>query len=213
MTLNKQNIKNHKEKESGQALVMGAGILFILAIAFMFYMSVQRAYNLANLLDETAELAAQSAAEPNADDIVNGDVNINVAKAKQQAEATVELLASISPETAGTIIKEGQTYDPDLDRSTIVVKEIEVRNPGERDALCEEFNNPDLTSDTDLCRFPIVAVHLSLPHRLFGINFEINTRGVATLGSNSRQPEAIPVALPTPTNIPTIPPIVITVNP
>ena len=212
MDIKTNNNQQKNQSENGQALVISAGILFVLTITFILYMSIQRAYNLANFLDETAELAAQSAAEPVADDLVNGNVRIDPDDAVDKAEATVELLASISGEVSDTVIKTG---DSSTAASTIKIQSINVLNPAVSgaaitDDVCEEFN---VTPGDDVCRFPIVVVNLSLPHNLFGIDFDINTRGVATLGANSRQPEAVPVDLPTPTTLPTAPPIVIIVTP
>lgn len=209
---NENKHQQHQDSESGQALVISAGILFVLAITFILFMNVQRAYSLANYLDETAELAAQSAAEPVANDLVNGDVQIDSSAAVEKAEATVELLASLAPEIKNDVIR---TTDSSSRLSTIKITDIQVINPGlttnVNDPLCEEFNNS--TPGDDLCVFPLVAVYLTLPHKLFGIEFDINTRGVATLGANSRQPEAVPVTLPVPTALPPAAPIVIPVNP
>ncbi len=206
---NKDQTQN---SESGQALVISAGILFVLAMTFILFMNVQRAYSLANYLDETAELAAQSAAEPIANDLVNGNVQIDSGAAIEKAEATVELLASLAPEINNNIIRTTGSGTP---LSTIRVTDIQVINPGVttnvNDPLCEEFNNS--TAGDDLCVFPLVAVYLTLPHKLFGIEFDINTRGVATLGANSQQPEAIPVILPVPPAPPAPPEIIIPVNP
>lgn len=207
--------KKQKENEKGQALVISAGILFVLALTFIFYMSVQRAYNLANFLDETAELAAQSAAEPVADDIVNGSVRINETEAVRKAQSTLELLAGVTGAVSRDVILLGDASLSDHTTSEIKVEDITVINPSitstpYTNALCGEFNLDPLDFN---CRFPIVIVELSVAHRLFGIDFDISTRGVATLGANSRQPEAVPVDLPTPTILPTNPPIVITVNP
>lgn len=184
----------NKPSEKGQALVIGAGIICCLVIAFLFYLSVQRAYNLANFLDETAEMAAQSAAEPIADDIVQGKVSIDPDAAETKANATVAFLAeSIAGEIDPTTIK------PD----------IRTFNPGDSDSICADYS---IDGSAD-CDFPLVVVDLELPHTLFGVSFTIRSRGVATLGANSRQPEAVPVTLPTTTPLPTNPPIQIEVNP
>ena len=209
------NTKKNQTRESGQALVISAGILFVLAITFMFYMSVQRAYNVANFLDETAELAAQAAAEPVTDDIVNGNVRINETEAVQKAQSTVVLLANVTGAVSRDVILLGDTRQSDHINSEIKVDNITVINPSitgtpYQNAVCGDFNLDPLDFD---CRFPLVIVELSVAHRLFGIDFDISTRGVATLGANSRQPEAVPVDLPEPTVLPTNPPIVITVNP
>ncbi|MEM8856982.1 MAG: hypothetical protein AAGD96_01590 [Chloroflexota bacterium] len=190
-----QKICSQKQAEKGQALVMGAGIICCLVIAFLFYLSVQRAYNLANFLDETAEMAAQSAAEPIADDIVQGQVRVDATEAQNKAVATVAFLAE---SVAGEI-------DP-----TTIIETVTTVNPGQTNTdLCPNYS----LTGADVCDFPLVAVDLELPHRLFGVPFTIRSRGVATLGANSRQPEAVPVTLPTPTNLPSNPTIVVTVNP
>ena len=184
----------NNKTEKGQALVIGAGIICCLVIAFLFYLSVQRAYNLANFLDETSEMAAQSAAEPIADDIVQGEVRIDGTAATTKANATVAFLAE---SVAGEI-------DP-----TTITSNVRTLNPGDTDSICADYSidgSPD-------CDFPLVVVDLELPHTLFGIGFTIRSRGVATLGANSRQPEAVPVTLPTTTPLPTNPPIQIEVNP
>lgn len=185
--MNDQDVLKHqseKESESGQALVIGAAILFCLILTMLLYLSIQRAYNLANFLDETAELAAQSAAEPIADNLVSGQVRIDPASATQKAEATVLFSAqSISGEVDPTTI-------------TTTVRTINTIPPAAttEDDICEDYN---LNDGDRRCLFPIVVVDLDLPYRLFGFDFVIRSRGVATLGSNSRQPEVGPIVLPT----------------
>lgn len=184
-----------KKSEKGQALVIGAGILFCLVLMMLLYLSIQRAYNLANFLDETSELAAQSAAEPVANEIVNGLVQINETDAQNKAEATILFSAqSISGEV-----------DPTTIGSTVT-----TINPGETNVICREYNLDPTEED---CLFPLVVVDLELPHRLFGIDFTIRSRGVATLGANSRQPEAVPVVLPEPTALAPSTPIIIKITP
>ncbi|MEM9775468.1 MAG: hypothetical protein AAF902_12880 [Chloroflexota bacterium] len=183
-----------RKTEQGQALVIGAGIICCLVIAFLFYLSVQRAYNLANFLDETSEMAAQSAAEPIADAIVQGSVRIDDSAAETKAQATIAFLAE---SIAGEI-------DPSDIRD-----DVRTFNPGDNNSICADYS---IDGSAD-CDFPLVVVDLELPHTLFGIGFTIRSRGVATLGANSRQPEAVPVTLPTTTPLPLNTPIVITISP
>ncbi|MEM7800519.1 MAG: hypothetical protein AAF633_15090 [Chloroflexota bacterium] len=187
--------------EEGQAIVIGVGILCALGITFLFYLSIQRAYNLANFLDETAELAAQAAAEPFANGIVNGEVIIDDAEARAKAEATV---AFAIDRYGGELSQDNINY---INNNGFAYK---VLNVGDSDNLCRDYN-PSNTINTD-CTFPIVWVELTLPYSLFGIDFTIRTDGVATLGANSREPEAVPVNLPTPTPIPTSAPVTIQVQ-
>ncbi|MFK7800751.1 MAG: hypothetical protein AB8G95_03880 [Anaerolineae bacterium] len=184
-----------QQTEKGQALVIGAGILFCLAITMMLYLSIQRAYNLANFLDETAELAAQSAAEPIADDIVNGQVRIDSTRAIEKSSATIRFSA--------------QSVSGEINPSSIISTTTTI-NPGDTNTICAEYNLDPLE---DTCLFPLVVVDLELPHRLFGLDFTITSRGVATLGANSRRPEAVPIVLPEPTALSPSTPIIITIVP
>lgn len=191
----KKVLQQKKQNEKGQALVIGAGILFCLAITMLLYLSIQRAYNLANFLDETAELAAQSAAEPVADDIVNGLVTIDSTKAIEKSTATINFSA--------------QSISGEIDPSSIISTTTTI-NPGDTNSICADYNL-DPTEIT--CLFPLVIVDLELPHRLMGVDFTITSRGVATLGANSRQPDAVPIVLPEPTALSPSTPIVITIEP
>lgn len=207
----KQDQKKQSNLEEGQAIVMGTGILLALGITFLFYLSIQRAYNLANFLDETAELAAQAAAEPAGDNIVSGDIYIDPADALAKAIATVNYSVDqygreFSDDNLAYLINDA-TIDGD---GGFEIKVINIGNPS-TDDLCLEYK-PGATPNND-CTFPIVEVTLSLPYRLFGIEFTIETNGVATLGANSRAPEPILPNLPTPTPIPAGPSIIITVGP
>ena len=190
-----QKKKSSSDTEQGQAIVMGTGILLALAITFLFYLAIQRAYNLANFLDETAELAAQSAAEPDADNIVSGRIFIDPDNAEDKALATVNF----------SVDEYGREFDnADLIELTTVGDgfEIEVINVGDPDNdLCQEFK-PGVTPSRE-CTFPIVRVDLTVTYDLFGLTFPIGARGVATLGSNAREPEAVEVILATQTPVPT----------
>ena len=186
--MNDQNLpkrQNKKINENGQALVIGAAILFCLALTMLLYLSIQRAYNLANFLDETAELAAQSAAEPIADQLVTGQVRIADGPAEDKAAATVlfsaqSISGEIDPTTITTTVT---TINPD---DTLTADTL---------AICKAYSLTPAT--TTSCLSPIVVVDLELPHTLFGFDFVIRSRGVATLGANSRQPEVGPIVLPT----------------
>lgn len=197
-------IPSQKEMESGQTMVIGVGIICALGITFLFYLSLQRAFTLANFLDETAELAAQSAADPSADDIVAGDVRIDPAEAEGKARATVQFAAArYGGEFDSSSAIGGATYADYLSTTGFDHK---VLNVGDSDPICRAYKDG---GGDNSCTFPIVWVELTAPIRLFGVEFTIRTDGVATLGSNSEKTEAIPVDLPTPTPIPPSSPITI----
>ena len=194
------NLRHQKHNsEKGQVLIIGAAILFCLALVFLLYLSIQRAYNLANFLDETAELAAQSAAEPVADKIVNGSITVDETAAENKAIATILFSA--------------QSISPEIDPATIT-HPVTTINPGVSDIdICPKYNDASV-SNPDICRFPVIVVDLGLPHRLMGIDFTIRSRGVATLGGNSRQPDTTEsITPPTPTITLTREPIIIGVTP
>ncbi len=73
--------------EEGQVLVIATALLGALAISALFFLSIQRAYNLANFLDETAELVAQAAARPEGDTIIDGTLSIDPVEARKAGKA------------------------------------------------------------------------------------------------------------------------------
>lgn len=185
--------------EDGQVLVMATAILGALAIFALFYLSVQRAYNLANFLDETAELVAQAAARPEGDTIVDGSLTIDPAEARKAGKAALEFSLEAIP---------GEVDQSEIDALKLQLNTddgLKVYNPGDVSADCTEIgaSSPD-------CLFPAVRVQLRLNHRLFGINFTIGTDGIATLGDDPRFNDSLPNPFITPEPTPAISPIIVT---
>ena len=182
--------------EQGQILVIAAGMLCALTIAMLFYLNVQRAYNLSNFLDETAELAVQAAAEPKVDDLLKGAVSIDATQAITASKAAVRFSAESNLGDLGSVIDDLTCQmEPVATRSSGCPNgTLTVLNPG--DTGCEEYNT---SGETD-CVFPIIIVKLTLPYTLFGVDFNIGAKGVAVIGEGSADNtvNTIPIAIPTP---------------
>ena len=183
-------------QEDGQVLVIAAGMLCALTIAMLFYLNIQRAYNLSNFLDETAELAAQAAAEPKADDLLEGRVTIDSAQAVTATKAAIVYSAESNVgDLEGRVadltcqMESGATRPADCPNGHLT-----VLNPG--DTGCDEYNS---SGETD-CVFPVVIVRLLLPYRLFGIDFTIGASGVAVIGESveDNSINTVPLVIPPP---------------
>ncbi len=185
--------------EEGQVLVIATALLGALAISALFFLSIQRAYNLAYFLDETAELVAQAAARPEGDTIIDGTLSIDPVEARKAGKAALDFSLKAIP---------GELVQSDIDamKSQLETDDgLKVYNPGDPSVDCTEIgaSSPD-------CLFPAVRVQLRLNYRLFGINFTIGTDGVATLGDDPRFNNSLPNPEITPEPTPFIIPIVVT---
>lgn len=186
-------------REEGQVIVMATAFLAALAVTVIFYLSVQRAYNLANFLDETAELVAQAAARPSGDTIVAGTLNIDPLEARKAGKAALEFSLDAIP---------GELDASQIDTLKLQLEVddgLKVYNPGDPTSDCSEIG----TGSPD-CLFPAVRVQLRLNYRLMGIPFTIGSHGVATLGDDPRINGTGPNPNITPEPTPAISPIIVT---
>ena len=185
--------------EEGQVLVVAAALMGALAIFVLFYLNVQRAYNLANFLDETAELVAQAAARPDGDTIVDGSLTIDPGQARAAGKAALEFSLEALPGelTAADIA--------DLKGQLDTEAGLKIYNPNDPSVDCREVggSSPD-------CLFPAVRVQLRLDYQLFGVPFTIGTTGIATLGDDPRFNGSGPNPEITPEPTPAFSPIVVT---
>ncbi len=194
------------EQEKGQVLVIAVAMICALAIVMLFFLNIQRAYNLSNFLDETAELAAQAAAEPKADSLLTGNIIVDESQARIATKAAIQYSAESNlGDLDGRINQLTCQMETPLP-TDCPAGSLTVLNPP--NSGCEKYN---ASGDTE-CEFPVVIVQLILPYRLFGVDFTVGAQGVAVVGENTQTN-----TIQTPTEIPVstiaFPEIIITVQP
>ena len=175
------SIEKAQKEESGQALILLAGILFCVVLVSLVVLQVRRVYQAANYVEETANAAVEAAIRPLASSVISGDVMIDPTEAQTQIKEDVARSAYFA----------AADYRLSVD-DMVEDLAIEVINPP--DGGCR------FTGETVCYESPAVKVSIAVVVNILGFDVLLERTARGSLGAVAGYREQRPT-IPPPTQI------------